>query len=169
MRRRTAFITGGILGFAAGAASMLIAFPFLFPPPVLSEASPVLEGPSTDAVLEVGKFTFDPDAPGRDFAHHADGTGAVFRSGEKTLLRFDDNFRAGPGPNFWIYLNTVPVGEENAFNADAGRVKIAPLKSFAGGQNYTLPAGLDLSKFRTVTIWCESFGVYIASAPLPRQ
>lgn len=45
-------------------------------------------------------------------------------------------------------------------------MRLAKLKSFKGAQNYTLPAGIDLAKFHTVTIWCESFGTYIGSAVL---
>jgi hypothetical protein len=144
---------------------MLIAFPFLFPPPVVSEAAPTT---ATAPVTQTGIFRFDETAPGRDAVHWANGSGSVFKGESSTLIRLDDDFVAGPGPNFWIYLNTVPVGEESAFKADEGRVKIAQLKSFKGGQNYELPAGFDIGKFHTVTIWCESFGVYIASAKLPK-
>lgn len=161
MRGWFLFFLGGLLGIVAGASGMLIAFPFLFPPPVVAEAAP-----AGTTVSRLGTFRFDDKAPGRDFVHWADGTGAVYQADRMTVVRFDENFRAGPGPNYWIYLNTVPVGEETAFNADAQRRKIAPLKSFTGGQNYVLPTGVDLSKYRTLTIWCESFSVYIGSATL---
>lgn len=59
------------------------------------------------------------------------------------------------------------MGEEGAFNADEGRLKLAPLKSFGGGQNFPLPPDVRIEDFHTVTVWCESFGVYIGSAPLP--
>jgi len=162
MRGWILFLFGGILGTIAGAGAMLVAFPFLFPPPPAVEAPP-----AGTTVSRLGTFRFDDKAPGRDFVHWADGTGAVYQADRMTVLRLDDNFRAGPGPNYWIYLNTVPVGEEGAFNGDAQRKKIAPLKSFTGGQNYALPTGIDIAKYRTVTIWCESFSVYIGSAPLP--
>lgn len=162
MRTILAFLAGAILGIVAGAGGMLIAFPFLFPPPVLSEAMPA-------AAVATGTFEFDQNAPGRDRVHWANGSGQVLKAGAETVIRLEDNFEAGPGPNFWIYLNTAPVGEEADFKADAGRVKIAALKSFKGAQNYTLPAGLDISKFKTLTIWCESFGVYIGSAALPKS
>lgn len=166
MRTIIAFAAGTILGIIAGGGGMLIAFPYLFPPPVVSEAAPTV---AAAPVQKAGTFRFDEKAPGRDSVHWADGSGAVFKGDASTVIRLDDDFVAGPGPNFWIYLNTVPVGEERDFNADKGRVKIAPLKSFKGGQNYALPASLDIGKFHTVTIWCESFGAYIASAELPKS
>lgn len=161
MRAVAAFIVGALLGVAAGAGGMLIAFPFLFPPPVVDEAAPV-------SAAQLGSFTFDETAPGRDAVHWANGTGALLRTDSGVVVRFDDSFEAGPGPNYWIYLNTKPVGEEGDFTSDSGRVRIAQLKSFRGAQNFALPAGLDLAKFQTVTIWCESFGVYIGSAALPK-
>ncbi|MDZ3836014.1 MAG: anti-phage-associated DUF1156 domain-containing protein [Rhodospirillales bacterium] len=51
--------------------------------------------------------------------------------------------------------------------ADYAALKLAPLKSFSGGQNYLLPADVRVEDFHTVTVWCESFGVYIGSAVLP--
>lgn len=43
---------------------------------------------------------------------------------------------------------------------------MAPLRAFRGAQNYALPAGTDLPRVHTVTIWCETFGVYIGSAAI---
>lgn len=163
MRPAIAFLIGAVLGVIAGAGGMLIAFPFIFPLPVVAE-----KAPSATVASVVGTFKFDETAPGRDAVHWANGTGAVYRADGAVVLRFDDSFEAGPGPNYWIYLNTAPVGDEAAFKADAGRVKIAPLKSFTGGQNFTVPANLDIAKFHTVTIWCDSFSVYIGSAVLPK-
>lgn len=162
---RLPFWIGGGLGFAGGLGAMLIAFPFLFPPPVLDEPPVPADEVLSDAS---SSFTFDPDPPGRDFVHWADGTGALLRTNAGWVLRLNADFRAGPGPNYWIYFNTGPVGEEEAFLADAKRVKLAALKSFKGGQNYSIPASIDPTKFHTVTIWCESFGVYIGSAVLRR-
>lgn len=164
MARWFVFVIGMIIGLAAGAAGMLVAFPFLFPPPVVAENAPRT---STDAARLVGSFRFDDMAAGRDAIHWANGTGGIYRDGAMTVLRLDDNFETGPGPAYWVYLNTTPVGEELDFTADAARVKVAPLKSFTGGQNYMLPADVNIGDFQTVTIWCEAFGAYIGSAPLP--
>jgi hypothetical protein len=160
------FIAGLVIGGAAGAGGMLVAFPFLFPPPVVNEQAPAASSGETGATL-LGSFRFDEMAVGRDAIHWANGTGGVYRDQAMTIIRFDDSFEAGPGPNYWVYLNTVPGGDEDAFNADAGRLKLAPLKSFTGGQNYRLPTDVRIEDFQMVTVWCESFGVYIGSAPLP--
>jgi hypothetical protein len=158
-----AFLAGAVLGAVAGAGGMLIAFPFLFPPPVVAE-----KAPAGTAGVQIGTIEFDEQAPGRDLVHWANGSGGVYRVDGATVIRFGDDFKSGPGPNYWIYLNTVPVRDTASFKADTGRVRIAQLKSFTGGQNYVLPADIDVGRFHTVTIWCESFSVYIGSAVLPK-
>lgn len=168
MVRVLIFVLGLIVGLAAGAGGMLVAFPFLFPPPVVAEAAPATGTGDSGAEL-AGTFEFDDMAPGRDAIHWADGTGGIYRDGPMTVLRFDDTFATGPGPAYWVYLNTVAVGEEDDFLADAGRVRVMPLKSFTGGQNYVLAPDLRIEDFHTVTIWCEAFGAYIGSAPLPQS
>jgi hypothetical protein len=167
------------LGIAIGAGAMLVAYPFLFPPAVGNDAPPLALSttPTVEAAAQgqavapaaaaaARVFRFDGNAPGRDPIHWANGTGAFVNTAEGWVLRLNGDFRSGPGPNFWIYLNTTAVGEERDFRADRGRVKLAALRSFEGAQNYRLPAGLDPSHFHTLTIWCETFGVYIASGAL---
>ena len=154
------FFAGGVLGVVAGAGGMLVAFPYLFPPAPASEA-PLVQRSATRAA-----FVFDRAAPGRDAVHWANGSGAIVAVEGGRALRLEADFEAGPGPNYWIYLNTRPVGEESDFTADAGRVKLAKLKSFKGAQNYVLPGDVDPARFHTVTIWCETFGAYIGSAAL---
>lgn len=167
MRAGLIFIVGAIAGLIAGAGGMLIAFPFLFPLPVVNEKAPTSAAGST--VETLGSFRFDETAPGRDSVHWANGSGSVLRFGPMTIVRLEDDFVAGPGPNYWLYLNTTPVGDEETFLADGKRLKIAPLKSFERGQNYVLPEGVSLPDYATLTIWCESFSAYIASATLPAQ
>jgi len=160
------FVVGGALGIIAGAGGMLVAFPFLFPPPVVNDAAPKSVEAAAPAIIS---FKLDETAPGRDPAHWANGSGAIIHTAQGMVLRLNGDFEAGPGPNFWIYLNTRAVGEEKDFNADAGRVKIAPLKAFKGAQNFVLPEGVDPARFHTVTIWCESFSAYIGSGPLRKS
>jgi hypothetical protein len=138
MSRALIFIVGLITGSIVGAGGMLLAFPFLFPPPVVAEKAPDSQA-EDGSVANLGTFRFDETAPGRDAIHWANGTGGLYRSNGMTILRFDDTFETGPGPDYWIYLNTLPVGEKEAFRSDASKIRLARLKSFQSGQNYTLP------------------------------
>ena len=40
------------------------------------------------------------------------------------------------------------------------------LRAFKGSQRYALPAGLDLSNYQSLIIWCEQFSVLISPADL---
>lgn len=42
----------------------------------------------------------------------------------------------------------------------------ATLAKFKGAQEYTVPAGTDLSQYNEVWIWCEKFDVPLASSKL---
>lgn len=165
-------------GFFGGAGTMLVAYPFVFPPAAADDPAPAAAaGARTSPALTSQRppqqsasalFEFDEMAPGRDPIHWANGSGGFYETELGWVLRLERDFVAGAGPNFWIYLNTVPVGEERAFNADRGRVRIAQLRAFRGAQNYSLRPGIDPTKFHTVTIWCETFGVYIGSGAIVR-
>jgi len=47
-----------------------------------------------------------------------------------------------------------------------GFIDLGPLKGNRGNQNYAVPAGTDLSKFKSAVIWCRRFLVGFGVAPL---
>ena len=99
-------------------------------------------------------------------AHETRGTATVFQlaDGKKTLRLTD--FATSNGPDVHVYL----VAANDAKDADtvtkAGFIDIGTLKGNIGDQNYELPAGADLAKYRSVTIWCKRFSVNFGTAPL---
>ena len=153
------FIGGGVLGFIAGAGLMLIIFPFLFPP------APVDESVNGNGAELITQSHFRPDAPGQDAGHWGKGKLKTYRSADGfVLLELQADFEVGPGPNFWLYLNgAADIDTEEDFYADESRIKVAKLKSFTGSQVYKISAE-DYKKAKSLTIWCETFGQYIASA-----
>ena len=157
------FVVGGILGAVAGAGGMLIAFPFIFPPP------PANESVQGEAVF-FGESRFREDSAGQDAGHWGRGAVKFYRAADGSVLaELQGDFEVGPGPNFWLYLN----GEENIENekdflADAARIKTHKIKSFSGSQVYKLN-GEEFKNARAITIWCESFNQYIASANIPPE
>lgn len=50
----------------------------------------------------------------------------------------------------------------------ATNAELGPLKGTEGDQNYSIPAGTDLSKYKTVAIYCERFNVTFGAAPLQK-
>jgi hypothetical protein len=65
-----------------------------------------------------------------------------------------------------VYLVAAADAADNATVTRAGFVELGKLKGTDGDQNYDVPSGLDLGKYRAVTIWCKRFSVNFATAPL---
>lgn len=150
------FFIGGILGVVGGFAGGIFVFPYLFPPPPVNE---VVESQIRSAIVASGSFIHaNPSDP----VHYGKGRVSVYPK----LLHLEADFEVGPGPKFHVYLvpeaNITPdTRVQDTMFVDLGR-----LKAFTGGQNYPIPAGVDLRKFASVVIWCEQFDVLISPAAL---
>lgn len=144
---------------------MLIAFPYLFPPPVVNESIAQFEEAFDRSALYTGSFR--EDAPGQDFAHWARGGISVHHmAGNDAWIQLKSDFEASPGPNYWVYLNSQSaIDDESDFLADDQRVRLAKLKSFEGSQIYPTTIS-QLDGAQAITIWCETFSQYIGSADL---
>jgi hypothetical protein len=98
--------------------------------------------------------------------HDTKGVATIFALADgKRVLRLT-GFETSNGPDVRIYLVAAPDATDNATVTTAGFVEVGPLKGNVGDQNYELPAGVDLARYRTVTIWCRRFNVNFGSAPL---
>ena len=150
------FFIGGILGIVGGFASGIFVFPYLFPPPPVNE---VVEEKTSRELLASGTFIHaNPSDP----VHYGRGRVSVYRD----LLHLESDFKVGPGPKFHVYL--VPEADVTPGTRvqDTMYVDLGRLKAFSGGQNYRIPAGVDLEKYKSVVIWCEQFNVLISPAAL---
>ena len=99
-------------------------------------------------------------------AHEAKGTATVHRLADgKRVLRFTD-FMTSNGPALKVYLVAAEDAADNATVTDVGFVDLGALKGNLGDQNYEIPDGVDLTKYRAATVWCSRFNVNFATAPL---
>ena len=154
---------GFLVGLVAGAGLMLIAFPYLFPPPIVDESLDQIGGVTSETRLYSGVFR--EDAPGQDFVHWAKGSVRVHQTSVDAIwIQLESDFEASPGPNYWVYLNSqAGIDDEADFLADEKRLRLTKLKSFRGSQLY--PTSLSqLSGKQALTVWCETFDQYIGSA-----
>jgi len=60
------------------------------------------------------------------------------------------------------------MDDENFLKGNVEKLEIGKLKGNEGDQNYEIPAGTDLTKFRTVSIYCERFDANFGAAPLDK-
>lgn len=110
------------------------------------------------AALAAGQF--------HSVSHETKGTATIHDlGGGHRVLRLTD-FATSNGPDVRVYLVAAADAKDNETVTKAGFVELGELKGNEGDQNYDVPAGLDLSKYRAVTIWCRRFGVNFATAPL---
>ncbi len=127
----------------------------------LPDVAPAAMGMSHDmepAILGKGEF--------RGLAHETKGVATIHQLAEgKRILRLT-NFETSNGPDVHVYLVASEVAKDNATVKEAGFVDLGSLKGNKGDQNYDVPAGADLAKYKSVSIWCARFGVNFGAASL---
>jgi hypothetical protein len=125
-------------------------------PTAAAQAGPAGGGENGPRRLAGGRF--------RGLAHDASGAALLIDVGGTRYLRFED-LEVDNGPDLKVYLSPEPSSaEEGAF--DDGSLSLGDLKGNIGDQNYEIPRGVDLERFRSAVVWCERFGVGFAVAPL---
>jgi hypothetical protein len=90
---------------------------------------------------------------------HPDGTRQLAIEGLETTN--------GPDVHVWLSAGPVIEGFDGWFTAAGYEyVDLGPIKGNLGDQLYDIPAGVDLSVFRTVDLWCVQFSVSFGAAAL---
>ena len=96
-------------------------------------------------------------------AHSARGVATTVRRAAGGDVLTLTSFEVDNGPDLRVYLVAGPARNE-------GEVKdfkdLGALKGNKGNQQYEVPPGVDLERYRTVVIWCRAFSVNFARAPL---
>ena len=124
----------------------------------VNESFPAEPTSSDGSVVLAGRF--------HGVAHETSGTATIHRLADgKRVLRLT-GFKTSNGPDVRVRLGKAADATDSATVKAAGSVEVAKLKGNVGDQNYDLPADLDLSEYRSVTIWCNRFGVNFGTAPL---
>jgi electron transfer DM13 len=99
-------------------------------------------------------------------SHETAGTATIHEYADgRRVLRLT-GFHTSNGPDVQVLLVAAADAKDNETVTKNGFIRVAGLKGNIGDQNYDLPAGVDLSKYRAVTIWCRRFGVNFGTAPL---
>lgn len=98
-------------------------------------------------------------------AHTTAGAAQIYELEGRHTLRLQD-FETSNGPDVRVYLVVGPDASSVEAVKKAGFLDLGALKGNVGDQNYAIPAGTDLAKYGSVSIWCRRFGVNFASARL---
>ena len=102
--------------------------------------------------------------------HQTSGRATVYQQADGKLVLRLTNFKTSNGPDVHVILVAVKDAEDDAnfLKSDTARVELGKLKGNEGDQNYAIPTGTDLSKFQTVSIYCERFNANFGAAPLEK-
>jgi hypothetical protein len=152
---------------------------YLFRPELLFVKTTVNETLPTEVAAQTGNVGGQPaqssaEAAGasvvlsgefRSHAHETLGVASVHQLSDRRVLRLT-GFSTSNGPDVRVYLVAAGDATDNETVTRAGFVELGKLKGTQGDQNYDIPAGLDLEKYRAVTIWCRRFSVNFGTAPL---
>jgi hypothetical protein len=124
----------------------------------INEVFPATGGVLSAQVIESGTFF--------GVMHPTIGTATIYRLSDGGRILRLTNFKTSNGLDVHVYLVAADNAKDSAAIKDAEIIDLGKIKGNIGNQNYPLAQDLDLSKYRTVSIWCQRFAVNFGSAPL---
>lgn len=93
--------------------------------------------------------------------HITTGAVSVVKKGDKTVvvLGKDFSFDGAPDPK-------LAFGTNGKYVKGTIIQKILPKENWTGASEHVVPAGIDVSKFDEVYVWCEQFNVPLGVAKI---
>ncbi len=111
------------------------------------------------SVLFEGRF--------RSLEHATTGVAKVIELEDGSRLVRLEDLRTSNGPDLIVILSDTPATEDAWGAYDDGQfVSLGELKGNIGDQNYSIPPDVDLSRYRSVVVWCRRFTVGFGAAPI---
>jgi Electron transfer DM13 len=163
---------------AAAIAFVLIWFQpqKIFIEQAVDEALPTVDSASQDSSVDEPTGSDDEPAssdepkvlasgPFQRLEHPTSGTAQILElSDGSRFLRFED-LNTSNGPDLRVYLSEIPASDD-WFAYGERFIDLGALKGNQGDQNYEIPQGTDLDRFKSAVIWCRRFTVGFGVAPL---
>jgi pentapeptide MXKDX repeat protein len=102
--------------------------------------------------------------------HKTEGRATIYQEADGKLVLRLTKFKTSNGPDVHVILvaTTDAMDDANFLKDNTEKVELGKLKGNEGDQNYEIPAGTDLTKFRVVSIYCERFNANFGAAPLEK-
>jgi len=102
--------------------------------------------------------------------HPTEGRATLYQGADGKLLLRLTGFKTSNGPDVHVILLSTKDASDDAnfLKSNTERVELGKLKGNEGDQNYEVPAGTDLAKFTTVSIYCERFNANFGAALLEK-
>lgn len=151
--KRLALVVSHAGALAVGFALGIYALPILIAPD-----APSATEVQAQASTALYKGQFRRDLKDSDALHWGEGTVSV--SARSIALAGE----LAPGPDYKLYLSPRFVETEAEFRQlKSSMVRVGDVKTFS---NFLLPVPttVDVEKYNTVIIWCETFSQFITAA-----
>ena len=102
--------------------------------------------------------------------HKTEGRATIYQEADGKLVLRLTKFKTSNGPDVHVILVATAdaMDDANFLKDNTEKVELGKLKGNEGDQNYEIPAGTDLTKFRVVSIYCERFNANFGAAPLEK-
>ena len=141
-------------------ALTVVAFVFALQPSVYAQDNTKHDG--TTKTLATGTF--------HGKVHKTSGRATIYQESNGKLVLRLTNFKTSNGPDVHVILIAAKDADDDAnfLKSSTERVELGSLKGNEGDQNYEIPSDTDLSKFQTVSIYCERFNANFGAAPLEK-
>lgn len=93
------------------------------------------------------------------------GDAVVYEGADGTRMVRIEGLDMTNGPALHVKLSTAPI---DALSVEFGydTVDLGPLVYNVGDSTYPIPPDVDVSNYRSVTIWCDDYDVNYAVAPI---
>ena len=134
-------------------------------PTPITPTAPIVSGPQ-DTLLSSGSFY--------PVVHPGSGAAAVVRGPDGKRRLEIKNLITDDGPAVYVWLSTADTPKSSASvstnPSDYRQLsEELPRGVYPLNASYVLPDDLDLSRFRSVVLWCVEFKVNFASAALTTE
>jgi hypothetical protein len=101
----------------------------------------------------------------RSLAHQTSGRASLLLLPDGTYILRLENLDTSNGPDVHIFLSPQSASAEDSAFAQSA-LDLGTMKANQGNANYAVPAGTDVTRYRSAVIWCQRFSVGFGVAPL---
>jgi len=116
------------------------------------------EGAKGLVILAEGEF--------RGLEHDSSGRAVALELPDGSRYLRLEELNTSNGPDLRVYLSEAEASDDWYVYDDGQFVDLGALKGNRGSSNYEIPAGVDLSRYKSAVVWCRRFSVGFAVAPL---
>ena len=85
------------------------------------------------------------------------GAWSIVERDNQKIIVFDNEFKTRKGPDLKVYLSTLPIETIRDSEVQDSSIKISPLKSNKGKQEYAIPDEVNLDEYSSVLVHCEAY------------